>query len=188
MLLTLREIQDGLDKEFIPLEPLLEGFRLIDTPEPHFDAARCEAKLQVHLPTSFKSVVGSYDFGRITIGPVAFCNSGDYCREIIRDNRPDEFSQWWGPGDRPNGKVLVGSTESYAIILNTLDGTMSVIPNGEPVTRYLTAAQDFEMLVRGVGSVFLLRLQTDDRAAIPVAIAKAVGGEEGLAFWSYLAE
>lgn len=105
-LLTLQEIKDGLDREFLPLEPMLLGLRMIEKETSLDTIEHCENHLAVKFPSSFRNLIAAFDFGQLTIGPVVFCSSGDYLAELITLN---ERVNWWGDGERPSNLILIGT-------------------------------------------------------------------------------
>ena len=78
MLLQIEEIQAGFDGQFLPLEPMLTGFRLVSSHLQRDDITIFQQHVNVILPIDFQFVLQRFDLARFTIGPIAFCNTGDY--------------------------------------------------------------------------------------------------------------
>src|ERR1700722_3462660 len=113
MLLGLEEIQRRLDEMFQPLEPELTGLRLIAESQSPARLKQCESALQVVFPATFKRLVLTYDFGRLTIGPTSFGDVGD---GLVRLNSP-WLGQWWGSGSRPSSLLMVAVNAEFGAIL-----------------------------------------------------------------------
>lgn len=183
-LMTLDEIQEGLDEEFLPLEPILEGFRL---KKPGLEANvldKSEAKISVLFPSDFRRIISTYDFGNFTIGPIAFCATGDYGRELIEYN---QSVAWWGEGLRPANLIMIANSDPYAIILDVSSGEILAIDPEVGASRANAVASSFDAFVRGVGSVFLLRNNFNNKEALAQSINDIVGSHDN-DFWSFLAK
>lgn len=183
-LLSFDEIQYGLDKEFLPLEPVLEGFRLKSPGLGVEELTKCEFLLRVVFPADFRMLISVYDFGNLTIGPIAFCASGDYSNELFEYN---EKVSWWGDGPRPVNLIMVANSDPYAIVLNVESGEVLAIDPDLGLEKASMIAESFESFVRGVGSVFLLRNAVDDKEILAKSIHDFVGSHD-IDFWSVLAK
>lgn len=82
-LMTMREIQQHLDSAFLPLEARgITGLRLVDGGLPEETIEDFEESLAFPLPFDFKKFLSAFDFGRLTLGPVAFCGNGNYLKHL----------------------------------------------------------------------------------------------------------
>ena len=74
-LLTIQQIQRGLDAEYLPMEPALRGYRLVAGGVSASARIECERGLGTTFPTAFRDAIEAFDFGWLTIGPVSCCGS-----------------------------------------------------------------------------------------------------------------
>lgn len=189
MILEIEEIQSRLDEQFLPLEPMLTGFRLVSSPVEYEDVGRLSHQLDVVLPDDFKGMLQEFNFGEFTIGPIAFCNSGDYLSWTIENNRKDLVNQWWGSGPRPNNLLLVANSDPYAVLLNTVTGAVNTFKHGESwEDDAIVVADDFRKFIRGLGSVFLQRDDQGGNVSLADEVSSEVGGGNSNVFWRWLAE
>ena len=191
MLLDVNEIVKQLDEQFLPLEPMLRGFRLTSTAIREEELARVSQELQVVIPDHFLSMLRQYDFGYFTLGPIAFCNSGDYLRWIVENNCKSASNQypWWDSGPRPIDRLLIANSDPYAILLNTSTGAVSAFIHGESFDHgEEIVAHDFVKFFRGIGTVFLQRNVNDDNSCLADNVSHSVGGKEKSRVWQWLAE
>ena len=119
-LMTVTDIRDGLEREFLPLEPMLSGFRLVSGGVSSPAVRECERQLGVTFPDDFRALIQTFDFGNLTIGPVAFCETGNYLERLIRWNTGE---RWWGDGARPESQVIAIS-DPYTILLDAANDTI----------------------------------------------------------------
>jgi len=82
-LLTLDEIETGLEKEFAKLEPEISGYRLRKPGLSMSQLQDVETALETNLPDSFKRMVRAYDFGDLTVGGVFFGQTGNYGKFLL---------------------------------------------------------------------------------------------------------
>ncbi len=186
MLLTLEQIRQRLDQEFLQLEPIVTGMRLVQSTITETQIESCENHMRTVFPEAFRRILVSYDLGRLTIGPIAFCNSGDYASYLLRINCASEFG-WWGEGDRPEGWLMVANSDPYAVLLNTNNGEVFVLRHGEEWKERKCAAFDFETFLQAIGTVFVERLQETEKEAFARRVAATVGGQDAVEFWNALA-
>lgn len=184
ILLSTHEIQQGLDKEFVPLEPMLTGLRLIGGGLSDAALETFERSMNLSLPTSFRELVKEYDFGKLTIGPVVFCNAGDYVGELTKLNTK---VAWWGTGSRPANLLMVANSDPFAILLNLESGEVLAMDAERGWRASVVIARSFDLFVRGVGTTMLVRNQAVDRAALGRSVASEVETSEE-PYWLQLAK
>lgn len=182
-LLTLKEISDGLDKEFLHLEPMLTGYRLITKSTPSDLIGGVESKLSVTLPSDFRDIISQFDFGNLTIGPIAFCASGDYPDELVELNTD---VCWWGSGSRPSNLLMIANSDPFVILLDVQSGFVLALDSDTGWESSTKVAEDFRKFLMGLGTVMLKRNETPDRSLLAKAVFADVGSEN-LEFWSALA-
>ena len=183
-LLSFKEIQKGLDKEFIPLEPILKGYRLRKGGMDENIISNCESTLSVGFPSDFRRLISIYDFGSLTIGPVAFCATGDYSNELIDYN---EHVAWWGGGQRPLNLIMIANSDPFAILINVNTSEILALDAELGWKNSVRVSESFEMFVRGIGTVILLRNNADDKEKLAKSVHDAVGSQH-LNFWITLAK
>ena len=191
MLLEITDIQTRLDEQFLPLEPMLTGFRLVSTEVQPEDIERLERQLNVVLPEEFRSMLQRFDFGRFTIGAIAFCNTGDYLSWTIENNRDDLTNDypWWGSGKRPSELLLVANSDPYAVLANCSTGVISAFKHGASWSDdAIVVADNFAQFVRGLGTVFLQRNAEGGNSGLADDVSTEVGWGRGKVFWQWLAE
>ncbi len=182
-LLTIEEVQRGLDAEFRPLEPSVTGLRLIAKDASPAAVSQVQSRLKVQFPEAFMRIISRFDLGDLAIGPVNFCGSGDYLAELLQCN---EEVKWWGPGVRPLDRLMVANSDPYAFLLNVANGRISAFDREQSWSQAIDVAEDFENFIRGVGTAMLLRAQEPDKEALGRAVARDVGAATA-EFWIFLA-
>ena len=183
-LLTIDEIRKELDQEFIPLEPLVAGLRLIVGGASISDLSYFENVLGSVLPSEFRGLIGEYDFGRLTIGPVVFCNNGDYLQELVYFN---SARRWWGAGLRPNNLLMIANSDPYVIVLDLRDGSVLAMDREFDWRHATRIADRFDFYVRGVGTMMLRRGLINDVSKLSRSVAEDVKSEN-LKYWTELAK
>jgi hypothetical protein len=183
-LLSMQEIKQGLDKEFLPLEPMLTGLRLIEGGFSDGALYEFERSMNLLLPVAFREIVKEYDFGKLTIGPVVFCNMGDYLAELTKLNSK---VAWWGSGIRPANLLMVANSDPFAILLNLENGEVLVMDVEQGWQASSTVAHSFDLFLKGVGTTMLRRNQSTDRVALGLDVASDVGSSDQ-AYWLQLAK
>jgi hypothetical protein len=182
-LLTIEEVQRGLDAEFLPLEPGITGLRLVGGGASPEALEQVQSRLNFQFPEAFRRVVCAFDLGDLSIGPVSFCGTGDYLSELVQLNKD---VTWWGPGEKPADRRMVANSDPYAFLLNGTSGRVSAFDQERGWSNAVDIAEDFESFIRGLGTIMLLRTQVTDREALARKIAKEVGAVDQ-EFWHFLA-
>ena len=191
MLLEIDDIQNRLDEQFLPLEPMLTGFRLVSTKIAPDDADRLELKLKVVLSEPFKELLLRFNLGEFTIGPIAFCSTGNYLSWLIENNRDDasQHYSWWGSGQRPSDVLLIANSDPYAVLLDNATEAISAFKHGESWNDdTIVVANDFGRFIRGLGTVFLQRSDEGGNEDLADEVSNDVGGGSDNLFWRWLAE
>lgn len=187
-LLEIDSIRTRLDEEFIALEPTLTGMRLVPIATDEEGMAFCEKTLNIRLPTSFIEIVARYDFGHFTIGPVAFCNRGNYFAWLTDINAASNCSMTLGMAKRPDGVIMIANSDQFAIFLNAVSGQVLALEHGDKVSNsFFVAAGDFELLLRGLGTAFFERHPDGGNEKLGRQIASLVSGNPENRFWQWIA-
>lgn len=155
MLLTIEEIEFQLDKNFSPFDGEMDDLILTKRKSPISNLESSEKTLHVKFPSDFVSFLKKYDVDNFSLGNVAFGSGGDYLDKIIALNDKDNFSHWWVGNDRPKDIVVIALSDSYTILLNTIDCKIYAITSEEKLIDREPIAIDFNTFIRGVGSLFL---------------------------------
>ncbi|WP_426990880.1 hypothetical protein ACKI2N_032100 [Cupriavidus sp. 30B13] len=138
--------------------------------------------MSVKLPEKFCQMLARFDFGRLTIGPIAFCGSGDYGRELLSLN---EDVHWWGAGARPKNLLMVANSDPFAILLDIDTEAVYAMDPELGWEKAVQIAADFERFVRGVGTAFLCRGRGNASDDLAQSIRLGVQGHD-LGFWRNL--
>jgi len=189
MLLTEAEIQTALDAQFKQLEPTVTGLRLAPPGLPTKTLSNVAGTLGERLPEEFVRLVSMYNFGSLTIGAVAFGNSGSYDGELLDYNATAASSaSWWSTGPRPAGQLMIANSDAFAFLLHCSSGAIFALEHGKDLEASAKVACDFRRFFRGVGSVFVQRQLEGARGDLGDLLADEVGAEEaGRRFWRELA-
>ena len=183
-LLSIQQIQRGLDDKFGPLEPMIRGFRLVNGGVTEDALALSESSLGVTLPQTFRELIKAFDFGRLTIGPVAFCNSGDYLSDV---NKLNTSARWWGNGARPTNLLMVANSDPYAILIAIDTGAVWAMDSEQGFERAICVAESFETYLRAMGTIMLRRNDAADRNFLAREASKDAG-DVGVGYWEYFAK
>jgi len=183
-LLSLEELRDGFDKEFLPLEPMLTGYRLKKGGLEENVLLQCEATLSISFPSDFRRLISEYDFGNLTIGPIAFCASGDYQGELLDFN---ECTRWWGSGERPANLIMIANSDPFAILLDVDTGEVLSMDAELGLHKSTVVSKTFENFLGGIGTTILLRNNVDEKEILAKSVHDAISSQS-LGFWISLAK
>lgn len=182
-LFSLQHIKRALNEKFAPLEPMLTGLRLIDGGLDDAAVAKLESMLGTKFPEAYREAIQAYNFGLLTIGPVAFCNTGDYSSELAELNTS---AHWWGRGARPSELLMIANSDPFAILLDVETGAVLAMDPSQGPAAARRVAADFEAYLRGIGTVMLSREAMVDKTALGkevASLAKSVDSD----YWIQLA-
>jgi len=177
-LLTTDEIREGLDRRFLHMEPAITGLRLLSDGLSEDEVQTIEQCLGVKLPVSFRAAVEKYCFGKLTIGPVGFCSTGDYSAVLERLNSE---VHWWGAGARPRTVIMIATSDPFGILLNVANGEVFAMDRERSWSDAIKVATDFNLFLRGIGTAILERTGVNDLEALGQFIATQVKGESS--YW-----
>jgi hypothetical protein len=178
-LLSIDEIKAGLEREFLPLEPMLVGFRLLGTSTSETAIEGAEKSVATTFPQDFRELIARFDLGNLTIGPVVFGTSGDYLGEIIEIDRT---INWWGHGTRPANLLMIGNSDPFAIIMDSRSGFVYGLDPELGMKESRKIADSFLNFLMGLGIVVVTRHWTEDCCDFVTSVSAAVGGEHD-GFW-----
>lgn len=181
-LLSIREIQAGLNREFQHLEPELSGYRLLEGNLQSRHLLDLERELSIKLPEDFRLLISEFDFGNLTIGPVSFGFSCDYTDMLLELNTT---LRWWGPSARPESMIMVANSDPFAIMLDVGSGEVLAMDAELGYERATLIARDFASFFAGLGTTVLLRNQTENKKELAQRIANEIGSDD-LEFWNFL--
>lgn len=186
-LLTIQELEAALEDEFGPLEPDLTGLRLVRPGIGQTSVLGLQRRLDVELPTSFASTLTEFNLGSLTIGPTVFGHETDYADVLLGANI-EPVVPWWGTGDRPTSMVMFGNSDPFALIIDCKTGAVLALQHGQGLDRALIVATDFDLFLRGLGTVFVQRQREAGSHELGAMIGALAGSSaEGLAYWRELA-
>lgn len=180
---------EALDNEFGSLEPALTGLRLIRPGISQADLAKLESMLCAILPAAFASAVCEFNLGSLTIGPTVFGHESDYT-SVLQTANIDSAVPWWGEGARPTPLVMFANSDPFVLAIDCEGGRVLALRHGEGLDRAVKVAADFNLFLRGIGTVFVVRRAEPGQGALQVGpwVGSLVGSSpEGIAYWSQLA-
>lgn len=187
-LLDVETIRTRLDDEFLGLEPTITGMRLVPFSIGDEAMVSCQESLNVRFPSSFIRIVTRFDFGHFTIGPVAFCNRGDYFSWLTDINNGAGSPLSWGLASRPDGIILIANSDQFALLLNTSSEQVFALEHGDNVSNgSFMVAKDFDLLLRGLGTAFFQRHPNGGNEELARQIASLVSGNPENRFWQWIA-
>jgi hypothetical protein len=177
MLLTLDEIKEGLDKEFLPIEPTLTGFRLLPQAGAGWPLGHWSREPNTMFADGLLEIASRFDLGRLTIGPVTFGSRGNYVHDL------DVYNEYQSAGGLTEFLIFaISDPFSYAVARK--DGAVYVLDPEKGLPEGPIAGSVAKFLM-GVGTVFLKRRQVADKVALADEVANAVNSSYGR-FWHWL--
>lgn len=182
-LLTIDEIQAGLDDAFLPLEPMITGCRLFKRTLATMSVDHVETSLATRLPRELRDFLCRYDLGSLTIGPIVFGVDCSYLGNVIEWNTN---TRWWGIGQRPAELLMIAISDPFALLLNTRTGGVLAMDTERSWQDAPIIATSFCTFFRGIGTVMLSRNATVDHVELARAVSVIVGSGD-VAFWQFLA-
>jgi len=186
-LIDINQMQQKLDEQFIPLEPTITGMRLVIKKNQKPSLEQCEVVLKVTFPASFSDLTSHYDFGHFTIGPITFCDSGNYFLWLTGINTDEmQTYAWWSGFKRPKGVIMIANSDPYAIILDTNTVHIFAFMHGEEHMVMHLIATRFDLFILGVGTAMLNRKYDHSNDVLAQDIAREVGAESNDKFWQFI--
>lgn len=185
-LLTLEEVRIKLDEEFAPLEPDITGYRLRVPGLPRSDIEEVESLLGAKLPGSFVEIISKYDFGDLTIGGVFFGHTGNFGEFLARENGGYRDYPWWGDSERPKNLLMIAATDGYVVLFDISTDAISAYLRSSSWRESRVVSVSFELFVRAVGTLYLLKKQMKNENEFLDEIRAAVGCSADTKFWDEL--
>ncbi len=193
-LLSVAEIRKRLFELYKASDFEIAVLNMKDSPLGEDQLDKFAAELGVRFPESFKEMILLYDFGELDIGGVFFGQKGDYLEFLRSANAPDVDPAWrldpvwWGSGVRPRDYLMIAGTDGYVVLLNITDGSIAVYLRTEDWSAHKRIADNFELLLRGAGTVDFGRSAAIDKRAFGEEVAGKCGVNVYSKFWEELAQ
>ncbi len=182
-LMSIDEIKQGLDDYEWPPELSFDDARLKEPGLGEAEVQQCEERLSVRFPPDFRQFISRFDIGSLTIGAVSFCHTGDVVQELTDMNTRDPWGcAWWGEGDRPPSLLRIASTDPYSIVLDTGSNEVHSLDPELGTSEMQVIASDYNLFLRGIGTVFLRRVDDSPDCPLAASIHERVGSQD-LQFW-----
>ncbi|ALB65088.1 SMI1/KNR4 family protein [Cronobacter dublinensis] len=178
MLLTIPEIEKKLHEKFDPFQGEMDDLILKKRTSALANITIFEAKLNIKICNDFLSFLKTYDLDNFSLGNVAFGSGDNYINTLIELNEDDDFNHWWVGNKRPEGVILIAISDPYSILLNNNDNKVYGITGESYQYQENEISINFELFVRGVGTLFLKEGTVSE-------VAAAVGAVN-LDFWQSL--
>jgi len=175
MLLALEDIQARMDKKVDAMELELSRLRLMSGGLADHEISALEKQAGHRLPVDFEALIRRYDFTDLSIGPVDF----SFTRVL-----PYEISGFTIDPQLPEGMLLIAGSDPHDFAIDATTGEIRLLDSELREIRYVVA-RSFELFVRGVATVMLMRQDTE-RPALAASVAFAVGAQS-VEFWEWLA-
>jgi len=135
-------------------------------------------ELNYDFDDDFRETVTAYEIGGVSLGGIWFGQGGEYLRCLKRMNiRSGHDEVWWADDlDRPLSYLMIASTDSYIVLLDSENGFVFSFERGRCWHTMDKVADSFSLLIRGAGSLFLRRKLAVNKKALGRNVAKQVGG------------
>lgn len=182
-LLSLEEIQQELDRKFLPLPEFMWNGRLRSGGVSDSALAECEKALGRKLPSAFCTLIQAYDFGDLTLGPVMFSFNGDYLQRLI-DLNVGKYS--WGCIGCPANLITVALSDPYSILLDTVHGTVHAHDPDLEWDQITHIASGFDTYFRGLAMAMVRLGKVEDSEAFAQQLLADVGGTD-MRYWRTMA-
>ncbi|WOO42625.1 SMI1/KNR4 family protein [Rubellicoccus peritrichatus] len=187
-LLSLNEVQERLLEQYEMLDGEIPELNMNDSSIEQWQLDALSEDLGSSLPREFSESLLKYDFGELNVGGIFFGQTGDYIDFLKQSNLGSEPSCWWGNGERPSSVIMIGGTDGYVLLLDCSNGEIDAFRRGEDYTSKKLIAANFELLVRGAGTVHFGRKKADDKASFGNNVSSLCNAENEITFWSELAQ
>ncbi|EMA8656530.1 SMI1/KNR4 family protein [Cronobacter dublinensis] len=169
MLLTVSEIQKKLHKKFEPYQDEMDDLILKKRLRALANLSKLESKLNIKICNDFLLFLETYDLDNFSLGNVTFGTGEDYVNTLIELNKESEFNHWWLGHRRPESVILIAISDPYTILLNNNNNKIYGISGESYQFEKEEISKNFELFVRGVGTLFLKEGSVSE-------VAGAVGG------------
>jgi hypothetical protein len=189
-LLPTETVQKHLLAEYAASGFRFDECNMADSSSSEEDIHRLEERLKHKVPSDFSEMLLRYNFGRVEIAHIFFGHMPDYVSFLISTNTDVQFPRfpWWGGGERPDSLILIAYTEAYSLLMDlnnsAVEGGLKAEGWGDRKRISLT----FELLVRGAGTLHLLRDDADDLQNLGNEVALACGADRANTFWQEVAQ
>ncbi|EKY2032102.1 nuclease [Cronobacter sakazakii] len=178
MLLTLLDVENKLHMRFAPFQGEMDDLILKKRNSPLANLAKLESELNIKICNDFLSFLNSYDLDSFSLGNVAFGSGENYINTLLELNKNNDFNHWWVGNKRPEGVILIAISDPYTILLNNNDNKDYGITGESYQYQENEISKNFELFVRGVGTLFL-----KEGTASEVAVAVGAVNQD---FWQSL--
>lgn len=167
----------------------------IEIPELNFKPSkRTEAEVldlergaQSEFDPCFRSMLLRYDLGELNVGGVFIGHSGSYEDDLVWGNSCKHPVRWWDRGGRPDGLLMVAGSDGHVILMESRTGVISAFRRDAQWTTRLRIASNFEMLLRGAGTIYLAKKAVIDKRDLGEDVGEACGADAAATFWQELA-
>ncbi|EKY3230863.1 nuclease [Cronobacter malonaticus] len=175
MLLTLLDIENKLHLKFAIFQGEMDDLILKKRNGPPDNLAKLDSELNIKICDDFLSFVNTYDLDNFSLGNVAFGSGENYINTVIELNKNNGFNKWWAGNKRPEGVIVIATSDPYGILLNNYDHKVYGITGETYQYQENEISKSFELFVRGVGTLFL-----KEGTASEVAVAVGAVNQD---FW-----
>ena len=178
MILTIEQIKQQLKDKFYKPDGELNDLVLLEHIAPPDNIEFLKQSLNIRTPKDFEHLISRYNFDNFSLGPICFGTGNDYIEQLIGINKEDNFNRWWGDENRHTGFIIIATSDPYTILLNTIENSVYAITSESKPTEWQAVADNFELFLRGVGSIFL-------KQGTPLEV-EAFAHSQDLEFWKAL--
>lgn len=158
---------------------------------PELEVQDVESRLGAALPPTFRTLVRDYDFLNAVAGNVAMTHATSLNKWLASPNvepLPRGRARWWTGARRPPSLVLIASSDAHSFLLDLDSGEIRALWIDEPERAAARIASDFSEFYRGLVSVYLAGLGTNDAEAEANVVASHVGADPDFPFWTRFAQ
>lgn len=152
MFLTIPEIVEETNRRFKDYP--MPGFVFQESPLNTEQLNLLEKDLKICFTEEDRKLFLKYDFGNLAIGWVTFGTLSTLRDYLIENNQNPGFL-WWREGERPEGILLIASTDGHNIFIDTRDGTVLSTEIDRPFETVKLTANTFSKFIEVIGTLAL---------------------------------
>lgn len=166
-LLSIEEITTILDKDFIPLEPIVMGLRLKKQVGTKDNIEDVERRIGVKFPADFVDLILNYDFGDFSILGVHFGSNTDYLEKLI--SYQEDLSNE-DVNSLSNQFLCIAMGDYFTFIMDVNCGNIYVYGSETPFNKKIKVAESFTNLIQALGTAYFHRSQNTQSEFLDIVI------------------
>lgn len=121
-----------------------------------------EREFNIKRDSEFVVFISLFNLDCFSLGNIAFGSGESYVNRLIRINKGSDLEKWWSGRERPRFIIAIANSDPYTILLDTRNGRVYAITSEPGESDDKPVALGLYYFIRGIGSVFLKSISSND--------------------------